>query len=85
MAEDFDGVRFARIGLEAALAVSESEAARAAWRVYHHVLPRSDTEAVRDACRILDETILRSGDEQLIEAKLRYDLALNGRESPPDH
>lgn len=56
-------------------------AGRAAWRVYRNVLPRSDSEGVRDACRILDETILRSGDEQLIKAKLRYDLALGGRES----
>ena len=75
----FDEVRSARVGLEAALAVSDSEAARAAWRVYHEVLALlPGSRDIADARRLLDEAIVRAGDEQLVEAKQRYDLALRG-------
>ena len=81
MTENLDEMRFARIGLEAALAVTDSEAARAAWRLYHHALGRSDTRTIGDARRILDDAIRRSEDEQLIEAKQRFDLARDGATS----
>jgi hypothetical protein len=81
----FDEVRSARVGLEAALAVSESEPARAAWRLYHQVLSRlPESNDIRDACRVLDEAITRSEDEQLIDAKQRYDLALRGTSRAAD-
>lgn len=76
MVEYLDEVRSARIRLEAALAVSDSEAARAAWRLYHRALALPNSRAGRDARRLLDQAIARSCDEQLIEAKQRYDAAL---------
>lgn len=76
MTGNLDEIRLARIGLEAALAVSDSEPARAAWRLYHHAMSRSDPSAVKDTRRVFNEAILRSDDQQLIEAKRRYDLAL---------
>lgn len=75
MVEYLDEVRSARIRLEAALAVSDSEAARAAWRLYHRAQALPNSRAGRDARR-LDQAIARSCDEQLIEAKQRYDAAL---------
>ena len=82
MVEYLDEVRSARIGLEAALAVSESEAARAAWRLYHRALVLPNSRPGRDARRLLDQAIARSCDEQLIEAKRRYDTALRSRSQP---
>lgn len=84
MTENLGEMRFARIGLEAALAVSDSETARAAWRLYHHALGRGDIGSISDARRILDDAILRSDDEQLIKAKQRFDLARNGSATSPD-
>lgn len=78
MMDHLNDIRTARTGLEAALAVSESEPARAAWRLYHQALTLKDSQAVADARQILDETIVRSDDEQLVRAKSRYDSALRG-------
>lgn len=75
--DDFDEVRAARVALEAALAVTESEAARAAWRVHHMVIGRPvEPGDMTSSRRFLDEVIQRSGDEELIEAKQRYDQVL---------
>lgn len=76
MVDHIDEIRSARVALEAALAVSDSEPARAAWRLYHRALVMPSTRAGRDARRLLDEAITRSEDEHLIEAKQRYDTAL---------
>ena len=76
MVEYLDEVRSARIRLEAVLAVSDSEAARAAWRLYHRAQALPNSRAGRDARRLLDQAIARSRDEQLIEAKRRYNAAL---------
>lgn len=62
--------------MEAALAVSESEAARAAWRLYHRALALPNSRPGRDAWHLFDQAITRSEDEQLIAAKQRYDSAL---------
>lgn len=76
MVDHIDEIRSARVALEAALAVSDSEPARAAWRLYHRALVLPNTRAGRDARRLLDQAIIRSEDEHLIEAKQRYDSAL---------
>jgi hypothetical protein len=69
--------RAARVAFEAALVVSDSEEARVAWRFYHEMLVKAPgTDRVESAQRLLDEVILDAGDEQLAEAKQRYDAAL---------
>ena len=83
--DHFSEIRSARNGLEAALAVSDSEAARAGWRLYHHALAVRDPRAVRDARMLFHDTVVRSGDEQLIEAKQRYDSALEVEASSTSH
>lgn len=75
--DSYDEVRSARVTLEAALAVSDSEEGRIAWRVYHDVIARStETIDLTDARLLLDEVILHAGDEELVIAKRRYDHAL---------
>jgi hypothetical protein len=71
----------ARVVFQAALVVTDSEDARAAWRFYHHALANhASSESVRAARRLLDEAVVESDDEQLVEAKRRYDAALRGSE-----
>ena len=76
MVDHIDELRSARVSLEAALAISESEPARAAWRLYHRALVLPNSRASRDARKLLAQAITRSGDEHLIAAKQRYDSAL---------
>lgn len=82
MSDHFTDIRTARNGLEAALATSECEAARAAWRILHHALKRRNTRAIGEASRMLNDAIMRSEDDQLIEAKKRYDVARLGASQP---
>lgn len=59
--------------------MSDSEDARAAWRGYHQMLAGvSDSDEIWNARRLLDEAIADSDDEQLIDAKRRYLLAIRG-------
>jgi hypothetical protein len=79
--EDLERVLAARVAFEAALIVGHADDARAAWRFYHHaLLNQASSESVSAARRWVDDAIIESGDEQLIDAKRRYDAAVQGRE-----
>lgn len=79
--EDLEMVLAARVEFEAALIVSYAEDARLAWRFYHHALANQASSASLSAARRwVDDAVTESGDEQLVEAKRRYDAAVRQRE-----
>jgi hypothetical protein len=79
--DQYEMVLAARVVFQAALVVCDSEDARVAWRFYHHALANDASyESIRAARRLLDEAVIESGDEQLVDAKRRYDVALRGSE-----
>jgi hypothetical protein len=79
--DDYEKVLTARVAFEAALIVTGWDDARAAWHFYHQaLLNQASSESVRAARRWVDDAVIESGDEQLMDAKRRYDAALRGSE-----